>query len=75
MRVHKAADHSENQQDMQKHRVLRQFFIKDAYAAYHCNKVKKLAEECGNNFPQYGQYIRENFKPLYFIQRCRKQTL
>ena len=51
MGVHKAADHGENQQDMQEHLALRQFFIKDTYAAYHRSKVKKLAHKSRNNFP------------------------
>ena len=75
MSIHKAANHSKNQQDMQEHLILWQSFIKDTDTAYHRDKVKKLADECRDNFPKYGQNVCKNFKPLYLIQCCRKQTL
>ena len=55
MSIHKAANHSKNQQDTQEHLILWQSFIKDTDTAYHRDKVKKLADECRDNFPKYGQ--------------------
>ena len=75
MCVYKAADYRENQQDMQEHLILRQSFIKDTDTAYHRDKVKELAEEYRNDFPQHGQNVCKDFQPLYLIQRCRKQPL
>ena len=75
MSIHKAANHSKNQQDMQEHLILWQSFIKDSDTAYHCNKVKKLAEERRYDFPQHGQNVCKDFQSLYLIQRCRKQPL
>ena len=75
MGVGKTADHRQNQQDMQKHLVGRQGLIQDADTAYHRNKVKELADKCRKDFPQHGQDIGKDFKPLYFVQRRRKQSL
>ena len=75
MRGHKAADYCEKQQDMQKHLILRQSFIKDTDTAYHRDKVKELAEEYRNDFPQHGQNVCKDFQSLYLIQCCRKQPL
>ena len=51
MGIRKTADHSEEQQNMQEHLVLRQRFIQDTDTAYHRNEIKELAEKCRDNLP------------------------
>ena len=64
MCVYKAADYRENKQDMKEHLILRQSVIKDTDTAYHRDKVKELAEEYRNDFPQHGKMFAKIFSPF-----------
>ena len=54
--------------------VFRELRLMEDFVEFR-DKVKELAEEYRNDFPQHGQNVCKDFQPLYLIQRCRKQPL